>query len=882
VTTYFRNTFNVADPSQFESLQVRLQRDDGAVVYLNGQEVVRSNMPGGTIRSDTFASGTVGGGDETTFFEFEIDLGRLQNGSNTIAVEIHQGNGSSSDISFDLELRGGTFNPTGGAIYYTLDGSDPLLPNEQVNPQATLYNGTPFTLDRTVTMKSRLLDNNQWSPLASANFLLDKPAAVGDLVVTEINYNPHRPMASLGELDVDKDNFEFIELLNISSQRIDLTEVRFATVVETDGSSQGIDFVFDTQTLEPGTRIVVAKDRSAFASRYGDQVRLADGSGDAADDGVYGGNLRNSGELLTLLAADGSTIQQFAFDDSGGWPGRADGGASTLEVINPLGDFLSPQNWRSSNEFGGTPGALGTGPIRNVVINEVLTHTDLPQIDAVELLNTTGSPIAIGGWYISDGNDDYFRYPISIIQPALGAGEYLVINETQLGFGFRGQESDDVWLVEAALTGEPIRFADHVEFDAAVNGVSLGRWPNGQGNLFPMTANTFGASNSGPAISPVVIGEVHYNPPGTANLTSQQLEFVEIWNHSNSAVDIGNWRLDKGVDFNFAAGTVLAAGQRIVVASFDPVANANIAGLFRNAYGLNAATTIVGPYRGILDNGGEKVELQKPEDVAQLGLGYVLTDRVDFDDDLPWPASADGGGVSLNRTTGSSYGDSVSSWVAVAPTPGTAPNVDNLPGDFNGDRLVNNHDIDLLCQRIRNGGAVGNFDLTSDGAVNADDVDRLVEQILGTTAGDANLDGLFNSGDLVQIFQRGQYEDGIAGNSGWAEGDWDCSGDFDTGDLVTAFQAGSYTAASVAAPRTNVAGAILNSAQSASFASNETGSRPAPIARPSSRNKTELELRTVEHIFSEPEVSTKVPRSSVEDIELDRLAEHGEIYDSKR
>jgi hypothetical protein len=61
-----------------------------------------------------------------------------------------------------------------------------------------------------------------------------------------------------------------------------------------------------------------------------------------------------------------------------------------------------------------------------------------------------------------------------------------------------------------------------------------------------------------------------------------------------------------------------------------------------------------------------------------------------------------------------------------------------------------------------------------------------------TRPGDANLDGLFNSSDLVAVFQAGQYEDGVIGNSNWSTGDWNCDQEFDTGDLVLAFQAGIY------------------------------------------------------------------------------------------
>ena len=83
-----------------------------------------------------------------------------------------------------------------------------------------------------------------------------------------------------------------------------------------------------------------------------------------------------------------------------------------------------------------------------------------------------------------------------------------------------------------------------------------------------------------------------------------------------------------------------------------------------------------------------------------------------------------------------------------------------------------------------------------------EDLVFLVQSILGTQFGDANLDGVFNSTDLVQVFQFGDYEDEVPGNSTWSEGDWDCDGDFGTSDLVLAFQAGGYVAESTPNPQT--------------------------------------------------------------------------------
>jgi titin len=106
ITYYFRKAFNVTDPSAFSALMLRLLRDDGAVVYLNGNEVYRSNMPTGTITYQTLASSTVGGADETTFFETSLNPNLLVSGTNVIAVELHQVTAGSSDMSFDLELLG--------------------------------------------------------------------------------------------------------------------------------------------------------------------------------------------------------------------------------------------------------------------------------------------------------------------------------------------------------------------------------------------------------------------------------------------------------------------------------------------------------------------------------------------------------------------------------------------------------------------------------------------------------------------------------------------------------------------------------------------------------------------------------------------------------
>jgi len=109
ITTYFRKTFTVNDPSVYKCLKLRLLRDDGAIVYINGIEVERTNMPDDPITYETLAPRAVTGSEENTFFVTLLDPSVLNTGeSNVIAVEIHQVLKPSSDISFDLELTAST------------------------------------------------------------------------------------------------------------------------------------------------------------------------------------------------------------------------------------------------------------------------------------------------------------------------------------------------------------------------------------------------------------------------------------------------------------------------------------------------------------------------------------------------------------------------------------------------------------------------------------------------------------------------------------------------------------------------------------------------------------------------------------------------------
>ena len=103
-TVYFRSTFTVEDPSEFAALAFGVRRDDGAVVYLNGIEVFRHNMPAGEVTYGSFSKGNAG--SETNYYTGTHEASVLVPGINIIAVEVHQDDDRSSDLHFDLELVG--------------------------------------------------------------------------------------------------------------------------------------------------------------------------------------------------------------------------------------------------------------------------------------------------------------------------------------------------------------------------------------------------------------------------------------------------------------------------------------------------------------------------------------------------------------------------------------------------------------------------------------------------------------------------------------------------------------------------------------------------------------------------------------------------------
>ena len=163
-TTYFRRAFYVPNPAQVQSLAARIQRDDGAVVYLNGAEIWRdTNMPAGVITNTTPALSGLGTTNETLWLPFPLlpsHLSLLTSGTNILAIEVHQNALTSSDLAMNFELTGNV------AI--------PALPALSLNSQPSALtltwpaDASYFTVHSATNLTPPII----WTPLTNAPVLL--------------------------------------------------------------------------------------------------------------------------------------------------------------------------------------------------------------------------------------------------------------------------------------------------------------------------------------------------------------------------------------------------------------------------------------------------------------------------------------------------------------------------------------------------------------------------------------------------------------------------------------------------------------------------------------------------------------------------------------
>ncbi len=576
-------------------------------------------------------------------------------------------NGGMVSKGFNLTMS----NPNGsGTIYYTLDGADPRSPGGAINTShATAYTKA-VTLNHSTYLKARVLSGTTWSALAEAVFAIGQVKE--NLRITEIMYHPQ---------DANDPSKEFIELMNIGPQALNLNLVQF---------TEGIQFTFPDIELPPDAFVVVVKDLVAFQTQYGTGINVA---------GQYTGGLENAGERIRLADALCQTILDFKYSD--GWRDITDGNGFSLTIINPadpnINHWGKKDYWRASVYWGGSPGEEDSGILPNpgdVVINEILAHSHAGNPDWIELYNTIDSPIYIGGWFLSDSDSDLKKYKIALGTTIPKDGFLVFYEDTNfhnlddpgclVEFAL-SENGETVYLTAADTSGQLLGYREFEDFGASPTDVSFGRYhklSTGNVNFVLLRSKTPNGANDYPKVGPIVINEIMYHPdwPEGGIYSNDEYEYVELRNITASPVtlydyDVGlPWIFTNGIEYIFPDDppVTIPSGGCIVVVRNKTAFSLRYPGVPSNK--------IYGPYGGHLDNAGESLELSQPGDEDELGVRYYIrVDRVHYSDgshpqDCPgdvdlWPVEPDGYGMSLGRLFGQYYGNDPNNWTAISPSP---------------------------------------------------------------------------------------------------------------------------------------------------------------------------------------------------------------------
>ncbi|MBN2686085.1 MAG: lamin tail domain-containing protein [Pontiellaceae bacterium] len=501
---------------------------------------------------------------------------------------------------------------------------------------------------------------------------------------------------------LDGRNAEFIELYNSNPWPENVGGFRLAGQVD--------------YTLPEGTKIpsqgylVIAASPADMQEIYGLSTVY----------GPYTNALRTSGKIRVYDEQD-SKLLQVEYDDMHPWPAGADGTGHSIVLARASYGEADPRAWERSELIGGTPGTgevLITNGLRNVVINEVLAHTDPPLFDSIELYNHSNNPVDLGGCSLSDDPaTNKFTLPLGTIIPARGFVTY-----TELDLGFALDASGETIYFK---NPESTQVLDALHFAVQQNGVSYGRYPNGANEWYPLSNLSLGSDNDTPLISGVGFNEIMYHPLAGGD----DRQYIELYNQGNRSMDLSGWKLGGGIKYTFPQGTTIAAGDYVVVGR-------NAAELIAVYPQLNSANTY-GDFNDSLSGDGERITLMMPDEIASTNrLGLVVTnfvnivvDEVTYGTGGRWGRWSDGGGSSLelldprsNKRLASSWGDSYEMDKAPWTTIEATGVLDNGSGSFAplqlglldaGECLID--DIEAINSSGIDGVINGNFESGADG-----------------------------------------------------------------------------------------------------------------------------------------------------------------------
>ncbi len=639
VTTYFRKTFEIEDPELYTGqFVVNLLRDDGAVVYLNGQELCRSNMPNGEIASNVFALVPVAGADETITFNYSMDADVLQSGMNVLAVEIHQSSGNSSDISFDCELKAlkipeAEFFSTENTVSFNLLSDTFLVANFVPNELCSLPREITEDLNLNIDCSPYFADYN-CHVHPNAKLSLDPGVEIRfkegvSLIVNgvlELNGTESSPIVFRG-IDEQKKWGAVVMKNTTGTNYLNWLEIRGATngqhPIYENAAISGFnsDLVLDNlEIVEVDNNPILAyysdvvlTNSTLHSQVTGDLINVKYGNG-RIENCDFRGNNQIDTDAIDYDEVENGIVRNCKIYDFFGF--NSDG----IDLGENSSNVLIENNFiHNCTDKAVSIGQQSDITARNNILvncNQGFALKDLSmaEIDQITFYNV-GVPLAC------------FEKNVG-----LGGGMAFVSNSILSNSNIVSSFIDEFSFADISnslidtdtLESEANHFENPHFFNPTLNNFTL----KNNSPAIDLGIDDLGNSidlgskfNQYSAPASLLITGINYNPTGHPNA-----EFIEINNPGTQSINLAGYSISEAVEFVFTEGEI-APGESIFVV----LETANFTEYNEQIFRWTS---------GRLDNRGETIRLSDP-------YGIVV-DQVKYDNVAPWPIEADANGGSLS------------------------------------------------------------------------------------------------------------------------------------------------------------------------------------------------------------------------------------------
>ena len=638
ITTWFRKAVNIENTDNIRELKINLKCDDGAVVYFNGSEAFRTNLPGGEITMKTLALTTISGSGESSFSAFSINLELLKTGKNVIAVEIHQDYIVSSDLSFDMEMialseNEGNLASTNSALkivhtsdesitaVFESDGSC-ILPEKITDETILTKPCSPYRVPNNVLV----VDSGKLiiEPGVELWFSDEVSVEVHGLVIANgtaaepviFRSNPdskNQKWGILNFVNADTSYLKNVVIENASKGNHPLRETgaisAFNSVLKIDGAV--LENNYENPVMARYSDVSL-KNSTLHSEITGDLINVKYGKG-LVDSCVFVGNKMPDNDAIDYDDVENGIIRNSVIHDFLGFN-------SDAVDIGEKAKNISIENLLVYNvvDKGVSVGQQSSAAISNSVFVNCNMGTGLKDSSRVSIDHCTfyGNGTAVASYEKNAGDAGGNGVVTNSILSNSYESSFLTDAMSTLNFTYSVTDNDVLPVGKNNLFANP-RFVNPNTFDFRLAAESPCILAGTNGNI--------GASlkiNEKP--NQLYISAIAYK----SDLNSEINEFVELSNAGNTVIDLSGMEFTKGITFSFPEGSKIEPGQKVYIANTN-----------NSDFWIKKGQTVYQWESSRLADEGEAIQLNTPEG--------IVVDQVFYNHDNSWPHVSDGEAISL-------------------------------------------------------------------------------------------------------------------------------------------------------------------------------------------------------------------------------------------